>query len=82
MPRTLHTITWSNGHLDAAYTWAEMMEIVRVTQWTTLDEVAFRGEMSKRAYLWSGYSIDMGARPQRFFEELQNAGLIKIGGLK
>lgn len=76
----MHTITWSNGTVDQAPTWQRMLDTVRSTQWSEyLSEEAFRAEMAKRAYRWSGTVIDIGARPAAFFRELERARMIVIG---
>jgi len=74
----MHTIIWSNGHTDRAETWQGLMDLVRADQWREYDEQTFRAEMAKRALIWNGTEIDMGAPPKRFFEELERAKLIQI----
>ena len=77
-PTTWKRVRWSNGHVDAAPTWQGLLNGVRKTQWTPWDEEMFRAVLAKRAYRWSGTSIDAGARPARLFRELQRAGLVEI----
>jgi hypothetical protein len=71
-------IVWSNGTVDRARTWQELLDKVRVDQWHDYSEDAFRAEMAKRALRWSGVEIDMGAPPEEFFAELERAKLLNV----
>ena len=71
-------VEWSNGQVDRAPTWQGLLDKIRRVQWRRLDEDAFRFEMSKRALLWSGTKIDMGAPPKDFFKELQRAHMLVV----
>lgn len=76
------SITWSNGHRDEAASWDALLDLVRDTQWRTYSELGFRYEMQKRAYRWSGLTIDVDGSAQDLFVELQRAKLIVIDGKK
>jgi hypothetical protein len=71
-------IVWSDGTVDRAATWQELLDKVRADQWHDYTEDAFRTEMGKRALMWSGVEIDMGAPPDEFFAELERADLIVV----
>lgn len=74
----MHRIIWSNGKVDQASTWQGLLDRIRGDQWRGYAEWEFRAEMAKRAWRWSHTSIDMGARPRRFFQDLERAKLIII----
>ena len=71
-------VRWSNGHVDVARSWAELLTLVRKTQWGVLPESEFREMLAKRAWRWSGVAIDPAAPPRRFFRELAEARLVEI----
>jgi hypothetical protein len=83
MPNTTQSpvrVRWSNGHVDAAPDWQELLDKVRLGQWHHYDEETFRLVLGKRALRWSGTDIDTLADPERLFAELRRAGLVEILG--
>lgn len=72
------TVRWSNGQIDRARSWEDLLDLVRKTQWAVMDEDEFRGVMAKRAWRWSHTSVDTGATAEEFFAELQRAKLIEV----
>jgi len=73
-------VRWSNGHVDSATDWQELLDKVRLSQWATWDEEDFRLVLGKRALRWSRTEIDTLADPERLFVELERAQLIEILG--
>lgn len=72
-------IMWTNGKIDKADTWQELMDNVRGDQWSEfIAEYEFRAALAKRAYRWSGARIDDEAPVDEFFRLLSAAGLIRI----
>lgn len=71
-------VRWSNGQIDMARSWAELLTLVRKTQWATMDEQEFRELLAKRAWRWSLVAIDPAAPARRFFQELAEARLVEI----
>lgn len=71
-------VRWSNGHVDSAPDWQELLDKVRLSQWHAWDEDDFRLVLGKRALRWSGTAIDSLADPERLFQELERASLVEI----
>jgi predicted acetyltransferase len=71
-------VRWSNGQIDAARSWAELLHVVRKTQWAAMDEQEFRHLLAKRAWRWSLVPVDPTAPARRFFRELAEARLVEI----
>ena len=71
-------VRWSNGHVDSAPDWQDLLDKVRLSQWHAWDEDEFRLVLGKRAMRWSGTSIDTLADPERLFVELERARLVEI----
>jgi hypothetical protein len=71
-------VRWSNGQVDTARSWAELLEVVRKTQWTLLPEQEFRYMLAKRAWRWSLTPVDPDTTPRRFFKQLERARLVEI----
>lgn len=71
-------VRWSNGHVDSAADWQELLDKVRLSQWHAWSEDEFRLVLGKRALRWSGTVIDTLADPERLFAELERARLIEV----
>jgi hypothetical protein len=71
-------VRWSNGHVDSAPDWQELLDKVRLSQWHAWDEDEFRQVLGKRAIRWSGTFIDSLADPETLFVELERARLVEI----
>lgn len=80
MTQTQVRVRWSNGHVDTAADWQELLDKIRLSQWQLQDEETFRLVLGKRALRWSGVEIDTLADPERLFAELERARLIEILG--
>lgn len=78
----MHTISFSNGQVMQARTWKALAAKLWAEQikWghDLATEEEFRLAMAKRAYRWSGATIDLGARWAEFFRELERAKLLVI----
>lgn len=77
---SLKRIRWSNGQVDMAYTWQGLLDRVRKQQWHSWTEEQFRIVLGKRTSRWSGYEIDIDAKPAALFRQLAEARLIEILG--
>lgn len=71
-------VRWSNGQIDTARSWSELLQVVRKTQWSLLPENEFRYMLAKRAWRWSLTPVDPDAPPHRFFKQLERARLVEI----
>jgi hypothetical protein len=78
MPRSRKRVRWSNGHVDSAATWQELLDKLRAAQWHPWDEDEFRVVLSKRCARWSGTEIDAWGTPRQLFRELERARLVEI----
>lgn len=75
------TIMWPNGRYDEAGTWDELLENIRMSQWSDMNEQEFRRTMARRAAIWSSTIIMVNCTAARFIRELERAGiLIVLGG--
>lgn len=77
-PRNIVAVRWSNGMVDRADSWDELLENIRLDQFSEFDPVEFRDVLAKRAWRWSRTRIDRDAEPAVFFMELAHAKLIEI----
>lgn len=71
-------VIWSNGQVDEAETWSELLEVVRRSQVRRVGRRAFRKQLQHRAWVWSGAYVDHMARPRDLFEQLEYAKLLRI----
>lgn len=71
-------VRWSNGQIDTARSWQELLDLVRKTQWSLMPEDEFRYMLAKRAWRWSLTPVDTEATPRRFFKQLERARLVEI----
>lgn len=71
-------VRWSNGHVDSAADWQELLDKVRLSQWHYWTEEDFRLVLGKRAMRWSGTEIDATAEPHALFLDLERARLIEV----
>lgn len=73
------TIRWSNGAVDKAATWEELLDRVRALQWNGgMPEDEFRSVLATRAYRWSLIKVDPTLPADAFFRDLAYAKLIEI----
>jgi hypothetical protein len=59
-------------------TWADLERQLREDSWNPSDERELREEFAHRARVWSGTQIALDSSPERFFEDLERAGLLMI----
>ncbi len=71
-------VRWSNGHVDSAPSWQDLLDKVRMSQWHAWTEDEFRQVLGKRAIRWNGTFIDTTAEPEALFREMERAHLVEI----
>lgn len=72
------TVMWHDGHLDDAPTWSVLEDRLRAEQPHRYGRVAFRLEMRHRARVWSATTIRVLGTSERFFHDLERAGMLRI----
>jgi hypothetical protein len=71
-------IRWSNGYVDKASTWQDLLDGVRMSQWNGMPEDEFRAVLASRAYRWSLTKVDPDLDVADLFVALRDAHLIEI----
>lgn len=69
-------VRWSNGQVDTAATWEELLEVVRADQFRDYPEDEFRRVLAKRAWRWSRWPVNPDLPAELLFQELAMAKLI------
>jgi len=72
------SIRWSNGMVDKAGTWQEILDHVRATQWFDMPEDEFRAVLATRALRWSKTIVDPSLPARDLFFALEEAKLVEI----
>lgn len=72
-------IIFPDGSYLGADTWADLERMLKADAWNPSDRVKFREEMANRARNWSGFEVDVELVSKQFFEQLEKAGLLRIG---
>ncbi len=73
-------VQWSNGKVDSAPTWEDLLERIRVDQQRRYTPEGFREELARRAWIWNQYVIDTDPELPAWllFAELEAAKLLRI----
>jgi hypothetical protein len=71
-------VRWSNGQVDRAASWDELLENIRVDQFSEWPTDEFKAVLATRAYRWTGAKVDTDLPAEQFFVELAWAKLIEI----
>lgn len=71
-------VRWSNGQIDRASDWDELLEKIRLDQFREWPTDEFKAVLATRAYRWSGAKVDPELPADEFFTELAWAKLIEI----
>lgn len=71
-------VMWSNGHVDTADSWNDLLKVVRESQVAPIGRLAFRRELAHRAWVWSNFRLDVMAPAQVLFAQMEQAHMLKI----
>ena len=77
-PRNIVAVRWSNGQVDIAESWDELLERLRLIQFSEFTTAEFKSVLAKRALRWSGTDVDPDVDAGFFFLQLAWAKLIEI----
>jgi len=71
-------IRWPDGRVQRAGSWRELLDLIRMEQWYSMNEAALRKQLQFRTHVWTGNHVRIWGTARRFMHRLAQAGLFEI----
>lgn len=73
-----YSVTFPDGAIFVAETWIALEDALMRDLWMPSEPAEFRRVMNARSKVWSGRRLNLEARAELFFLELEKSGMLTI----